>query len=263
MQFIKLVFFFIVLSFLLSACASQSFKIKSYAPSPERGVTLSGTIIKPEGNGPFPGVVFLHGCSGIVGNEYEWASRLKKWGYATYILNSFGGRGVSDVCKSRKVSFLERALDAHAAKVQFGNLPFIDEDRVGVMGYSHGAGTILQAVDSSLAVYTLPEEAREPFKAAVALYPYCRFPVKTNTHTLILIGEKDDWTPASLCEMNKPKPTSADIDVVLKIYPGTYHKFDDSSKMTPKFHLGHYLSYSSSAMKDAVPRVKDFFDRNL
>ncbi|MBN1959154.1 MAG: dienelactone hydrolase family protein [Desulfuromonadales bacterium] len=264
MTFFKYAPLLIFLFFILSACGGQSLRIKSYAPVPELGVKISGTIVKPDGEGPFPAVVFLHSCAGRASNDYEWANRLKNWGYVTYLLDSFGGRGVSNVCSSGKVTTLERALDAHAAKVQLGALSFVDRDRIGVMGYSHGGRTVLDAVSYNLVEYSLPEEARDPFKAAISLYPYCHTSIDTNTHTMILIGDKDDWTPSSACEMNRPAAHDQGQEIVVKVYPGAYHKFDDMSKISPKItSSGHYLAYNRSAMQDAVPRVKAFFDKHL
>jgi dienelactone hydrolase len=245
---------------LLSGC-SGSIKIKSFAPTPERGQIISGTITKPDGEGPFPGVVILHGCAGVKDIDYQWAHRLKEWGYASLVLDSHSPRGISNNCMNRKVTILERALDAHAAKVQFGKLPFVDRNRIGVIGFSEGGGTILEAVNYNLVEYTLPDGSRDPFKAAVALYPYCRNIVDANTNLLILIGDKDDWTPSSLCEMNLPRPHDKVSEILLKIYPGAVHSFD--SHKPDRAFLGHSLGYSSSAMSDAVPRVKAFFDKHL
>ena len=42
--------------------------------------------------------------------------------------------------------------------------------------------------------------------ALLAYYPYCYDSVQFSTPTLVLIGDKDDWTPAKLCEAVKDKP---------------------------------------------------------
>ena len=40
----------------------------------------------------------------------------------------------------------------------------------------------------------------------IAYYPYCYANVESSAPTLVLIGEKDDWTPAALCQAVKDKP---------------------------------------------------------
>lgn len=249
----------VAITFYLSGCV-ESLKIKSYAPKPDKGVNISGVIIKPDGDGPFPGIIILHGCGGIMSNDYDWAHRFKKWGYASLVLDSNGPRGLNENCgKRKKLTAYERALDAHAAKVKFGSLPYVDRKRIGILGNSHGAWTVLEANRFNLVEYTLPEEARDPFKAAVALYPYCRYKYDSNTNLLILSGGKDDWTPSRLCEENLPEAHSPENVVILKIYPGAYHKFDN--RKGHRTFNGHQLAYSPSAMTDAVPRVKAFFDK--
>lgn len=261
--------FLVVFLFLLCSCGPQ-FKFKSFAPTPERGDIIGGYIIKPSGDGPFPGVIILHGCSGVKDNDYQWANRLSEWGYAALILDSYSSRGISNNCgesKSKgyfykaKISALERALDAHAAKSAFGELPYVDRNKIGVMGYSQGGRTVFEAIKHNFVAYTLPEDSRDPFKAAVALYPMCMFTAETNVDLLILAGDEDDWAPGSLCKEDPPEPFDANTEVVVKVYPGATHSFDmDKPDRT---YRGYKLRYSPSAMADAVPRVKAFFDKHL
>jgi dienelactone hydrolase len=244
----------------LSGCGNN-IRIKSFAPTPERGENISGVITKPDGEGPFPAVVILHGCSGVNDHDYQWARRFKSWGYASLILDSHNPRGISNNCGKRRVTPLERALDAHAAKTQFGEMPFVDRDRIGVIGFSEGGGTVLEAINFNLVEFTLPPGSNDPFKAAVAFYPYCRYRADSNTNLLILIGGKDDWTPASVCEENLPIAHFPDNEIILKVYPNAVHSFDYDKPY--RNYMGHALGYSSSAMTDAVPRVKAFFDKSL
>lgn len=240
----------------------SSFKVKSFAPSPENGKIIGGVITKPEGEGPFPGVIILHGCAGVTDNHYAWAVRLKDWGYASLVLDSHGPRGIPNNCKqNRRVTVLERALDAHAAKNQFGNLPYIDRNRIGVIGFSEGGGAILEAINYNMVEYTLPKGSRDPFKAAVAFYPYCRARVDSNTSLLILIGDNDHWTPATLCEMNLPTAHFPENEITIRVYPGATHSFDFAKPNREYF--GYRLEYSPSAMADAVPRTKAFLDKHL
>jgi dienelactone hydrolase len=55
----------ITLTLLCLSCAScQSVSCNS-APVTEDSIIIDGNLYKPEGNGPFPAVVVLHGCAGI------------------------------------------------------------------------------------------------------------------------------------------------------------------------------------------------------
>lgn len=75
------------------------------------------------------------------------------------------------------------------------------------------------------------------FAAAVALYPGCvpqlgsRRADSTGVYKpvaplLILIGEKDDWTPAEPCRKLAEAAQAAGQPVAIKVYPGAYHSFD-------------------------------------
>src|ERR1700689_4665123 len=50
---------------------------------------LTAVLSLPDGKGPFPAVIVLHGCDGIRAQETGWASRLNSWGYAALVVDSF------------------------------------------------------------------------------------------------------------------------------------------------------------------------------
>jgi len=75
-------------------------------------------------------------------------------------------------------------------------------------------------VNYNLVEYSLPEGSRDPFKGAVALYPFCRSQVDANTNLMILMGDADTWIPASLCEMNLPQAHNDSDEFIFKVYPG-------------------------------------------
>jgi dienelactone hydrolase len=84
----------------------------------------------------------------------------------------------------------------------------------------------------------LAREKRAGFAAAVALYPGCVASRRTWSNTgvyqpvaplLILIGDKDDWTPAEPCRKLTEAAQQAGYPVTIKIYPGAYHSFDSYS----------------------------------
>ena len=44
---------------------------------------LTGRLAEPEGSGPFPAVVLLHGCEGALpARDDAWVERFTSWGFA-------------------------------------------------------------------------------------------------------------------------------------------------------------------------------------
>ena len=251
-----------ILTFLCLSCASyQSVNFKS-ASIAEGSLVLKGYLYKPEGNGPFPAVVVLHGCAGIDDHFKAWAEQLKKWGYVALMVDSFGPRGVGRVCgKSFRVSALERAADAYGAAIYLKQLSYVDSENIGLLGFSHGGWTGMRAVQKNF-MYSVNMETM-PFKAAVLFYPSCnsRQHQDIAIPTLILIGSKDDWTPSSKCvELDKWVAHPEMLELV--VYEGAYHDFDRQKKGY-RTYLGHVLKYDNDATKDAKEKTKIFFDRHL
>jgi dienelactone hydrolase len=50
---------------------------------------LPGHLYRPDGPGPFPAVVALHGCGGIGPHLHRWAQTLQQWGYVALLVDSF------------------------------------------------------------------------------------------------------------------------------------------------------------------------------
>nr|WP_264484369.1 dienelactone hydrolase family protein [Mesorhizobium sp. PAMC28654] len=58
------------------------------------GMPLQGYLTRPQGEGPFPAVVVLHGCMGLFPSERKaWSERLSSWGYVVLFVDSFSTRG--------------------------------------------------------------------------------------------------------------------------------------------------------------------------
>src|SRR5438445_9990751 len=92
----------------------------------EGSATLRGVLFRPEGPGPFPGVVALHGCDGLVNRSgkivsrfADWGDRLSASGLAVLFPDSFTSRGLIGQCRVRERnvrSSRERVADALAAR---------------------------------------------------------------------------------------------------------------------------------------------------
>lgn len=95
------------------------------------GDELTGFLRIPDGDGPFPAAVLLHGCEGVKAFQQEWAAHLTAQGYVTLLVDSFSARGQSDrICdevstekRSKLVS--GRVLDAFGALDYLAKQPFV------------------------------------------------------------------------------------------------------------------------------------------
>ena len=90
---------------------------------PADAVVLSGHLGFPPGAGPFPTVIVAHGCNGSGMHDVEWAGALRDWGYATFVLDSFHGRGLREVCTSAlTLTGTQRIPDAYGALRLLGTI---------------------------------------------------------------------------------------------------------------------------------------------
>jgi len=225
---------------------------------------LPGQLYRPDGPGPFPAVVALHGCGGIGPHLHRWAQTLQQWGYVALLVDSFGPRGKTNIC-DRTLGVdpqYVRMPDAYAAKAYLASQSFVDGNRVAVMGWSHGGSTTLYAVDNSY----LARISSAPFKVAIAWYPGCLLRLlQVNAPLLILIGEDDDWTPASRCkdmliqsEQWGGKPADG---VTLQVYPGAHHGFDSLAPLGS--YYGHTCGRHPETAAQAEEEVKWFLAQHL
>lgn len=197
--------------------------------------TVSGFLEFPEGDGPFPAVVLMHGCSGLKELPFaglrNHAAALRGAGFATLILDSFTLRGWDGdaICNSGASSewwprtWFKRSADAFAAHAFLENRPDIDGRNIFAMGQSNGGSVAVILSQNKGQFYHRPNRT---FRAVVAYYPFCGiFDGPTLLSPLLVFaGEKDKWTPPKNCQLNDGYLTGKPYEVV--VYPDTYHSFD-------------------------------------
>jgi dienelactone hydrolase len=252
---------------------------------------IPASVVKPDGPGPFPAVVIMHDCSGLgprsSGAPGRWASELVGRGYVVVIADSFTTRGFpagvcTDASRGRaNVGHFHRVRDAYAALAYARRLPEVDGARVGVMGGSHGGSTVLATmIAPSRDRGPIAADARGGFAAAVALYPACAIPglrtaggvYEPAAPLLILIGDKDDWTPAEPCRQLADAARKAGQPVAIKIYPGAHHSFDSPYpvryvptriNMNSPTGRGATTGGDPQAWADSIREVVEFFGSHL
>ncbi len=216
-------------------------------------------LTKPDGEGPFPAVVLLHGCGGMVTSyPHKWDQRLAEWGYVSLQVDSLTPRMISSICAGGMISMEllpYRVEDAYLARAYLATLDVVDPDRIAVMGWSHGGTTTIKAVNQSG-----ESERTRPFTAAIAFYPACYKPIDPISPLLILSGGNDRWTPAEFCLRHAPTDSQTDR-FKIKVYPEAYHCFDWVGIDTEQ--QGHILRYHPESAEDAFATVNAFLQRHL
>ncbi len=245
-------------------------KKKGTELQPEPGTPLKGLFAKPDGDGPFPAVVLIHGCRGIQPYQQEWVDRLAGWGYVALLVDSFGPRNVQEICtEGYQQSFSEesagRVFDAYGALDYLAGLAFVDPDRVAAMGWS---GSRFLGTIATAGVHVFFDRK---FKAAVSLYPDCADASSGQFYAplLVLIGGLDDWTPARGCEKLAAVTRALGGTLKLVVYPRAHHSFDDPDLGEPRYlpevfniyknpARGATLGFNRTAYEDALNQVREF-----
>jgi len=261
----------IALALGLSACPALAGSLVEFPNVSERGpATLVGYLARPDqglsallggaGHGVerFPAVVVLHGCGGISSHSAGIADRLGSEGYVALAVDSLGPRGVASRCGG--TGSPEQPFDAYSARRYLAQQGFVDAARIAVLGQSMGGNAVLYAVDRDMAAQYFTER----FQAAIAYYPACVLPFVTLTApTLILAGERDDWTPTERCRemVAHARPDSAPI--ALHVYPDAHHAFDVAVLQPGRRAFGHSVEYNEPAAKDAEEKTRAFLAAHL
>jgi dienelactone hydrolase len=243
--------------------------------------TLNAAVFRPEGKGPFPAIVALHGCGGLgsgkTGGKAEplsarhqdWGVRLAGLGFIVVMPDSFGSRGLGSQCTTSSRSVLpgrERIRDAAGARLWLQAQPDVDPAQVSLLGWSNGGSTVLYAVSRTARQFPGPD-----FRKAVAFYPGCRTPAErglvARMPLLILIGLADNWTPAAPCTDYAAKTNAAGAMTTLITYENAYHDFDYPNlavrERTGLAFTGDnsgraFIGTDAKARADAIIRVPTF-----
>jgi dienelactone hydrolase len=279
-------FYFYAVSFVLAVVsplfASESVNFPSASRQAGPAVQLSGYLYRPNGPGPFPAVVMLHGCGGLLTRNGQigsttrfWAEHLQDHGYIALLMDSFTSRGIDEVCTGRYnlSAVRERADDARGALQFVRQRPDVQANRVGLVGWSNGAAAVLSVMFDK-------GEPQRAFRAAIAFYPNClrTYPggpdYRPYAPLLVLIGAKDDWTPAAPCVPWTERAQALGAPMRLIVYPNAHHGFDAldrpvhfrpevRNRNRPGGCCGATVGTEPAARADAIREVTQFFASEL
>ena len=229
----------LLISLGLGAAAQQRIEFPSTDQHITGGAptTLSGILRRPaEGAGPFPAIVGLHGCAGLLnekgeerGVQRQWGQRLVQQGYVVLMVDSFAPRGIGNACgtgDSRVSPTTVRPYDALGALRHLQARSDVSPERVGLIGWSHGGGGAVHTMRAEFA------EGQAPYyRVGVALYPgSCSYNAlgvfRPAAPLLVLIGEADNWTPPRPCQDVMSRAARDGHPVEFVLYPEAVHAFD-------------------------------------
>lgn len=245
------------------------------------GTTLDGWWFPaPGADGPRPAVLMLHGCGGLYRRDGtsldarypDYLARLHARGLHVLATDSFGPRGRREICTQRDaertIDVARRRDDAIAAVAWLAQQPPVDARRIVALGWSHGAMTVLSAIDASR-----PTRA-QPLAGAIVFYPGCSA-VDARRYApavplLMQLGARDDWTPPQRCErlVEAVRARQPGADLALTVHPDSYHGFDSTGPVrvrsdvqggTRTVHAGG----NPTARAAALAEMDRFLDRIL
>jgi dienelactone hydrolase len=218
------------------AFAAQAAPLPRQVDIPSGNGVLHAQLYKPDGNGPFPVVIALHGCGGLAGRSEpvlaryrDWAEQLLKAGDAVLLPDSYGSRELGPQCRVKEHHVLarrERVVDIMASREWLVRQPWAAHDRISLLGWANGASALLWAVRPQLT----SGDSEPDFRSAVAFYPDCRISSglgwSARVPTLLLIGAKDDVSSPPACRQMIDGARGRSALARIVVYPGAYHDFD-------------------------------------
>jgi dienelactone hydrolase len=246
---------------------------------PSGSAVLQAQLYKPEGNGPFPVVIALHGCGGLAGHSEpiqtryrDWAEQLIKDGKAVLFPDSYGSRDLGPQCRvrERRISARrERVADILAARKWLMQQTWVARDRISLLGWANGASALLWAVRPQLLLH----HAEPDFRSAIAFYPDCRLSSglgwSARVPTLVLIGAKDDVSSPPACRQMVEGAHGRSALTRIVVYPSAYHDFDRANLPVQAIgpsadaadpEKGH-VGTDAEALADSQKRVAEWLAR--
>jgi len=201
-------------------------------------VTLAGELRLPRpGNDRLPVVVLLHGSGGVSGYVLDWEQYLNAMGVATFVLDSFTGRGIVNTNYDQsQLGRLAMIVDVYRALDVLARHPRIDPTRIALMGFSRGGQAALYACLKRF--QRLYGPVGQEFAAYIVFYALCNTTYHEDEDVAdkpirIFHGSADDYAPVAPCRAYVERLKAKGKNVQLTEYAGAGHNFDNRALKTP------------------------------
>ena len=266
-------------AFPVSELKQRIAKQKGLTLSPVKPDTLSGQLYKPvtdnNGSKKFPAIIMIHDCRGVQAYQQDWAKLVAGWGFVVLLLDSFSTRNIDSTCMGlgEQENFLihgGRVQDAFAAHEYLSKQDYVENFRIGLMGWDY------HSVLGAVAKHGMQQKFDASFMGVVAIYPSCNATSGTDfiSPILVLVGELDDWTPASECRIMERYARTGQESVQLRYFKNTKHGFDDPSLIQETYFpdyrnyfkspaRGVTMQYNQQAHQASIKVVQQFLNFNI
>jgi dienelactone hydrolase len=261
---------------ILGGCAGAA-RVSFPNATPVAPLSIPAETYRPQGAGPFPALVLLHGCEGVSENSRRWAQWLRGHGFLALVVDSWTPRGLNETCTFSVADppNTARLDDAFGALRYLQARGDVDPRRIGAIGWSNGGVFAMAAVNgpslerAKARGVALPEPG---FAAAIGVYPGGCDSLKTERVVrplLVVIGEADDWIKAATCREMVDAMRAKGADASIEILPGAHHYFDfEGLARTTLPHVGNdnkpggccgaTVGFDAAAYATARRRIAEF-----
>ncbi|MGQ0532030.1 MAG: dienelactone hydrolase family protein [Caulobacteraceae bacterium] len=226
------------------------------------------TVRRPEqATAPTPVVIMLHGCGGPRPFIAEMADAAARAGATAVVVDSFAPRRISriaafaTVCTGARLQGRERAGDLYAAMTWARAQPWADPNRIGVIGWSHGGWTIMDALalrsgEEMRRATGLDDLEGEPLTgltATMIVYPYAgvgtyagRRDWRLAPRSTAIIAERDYIVGSSRAALERQRARGTPMEILL--FENATHAFEDQHAEDPRVRY----SAASTAREHAL-----------
>src|SRR5436190_7228484 len=199
-------------------------------------VTIDGKLFLPQHSGSekLPLVMIVPGSLGVAPSHVAHAEALTRAGLASFVLDSFGARGVtSTVANQTQFSFAASAYDVLAAWKVLAGLPEIDASRIGAQGHSRGGSAVLTAASRRFADAVVGPGAG--LKGVLAAYPWSGHqfcdPRVGATAVRVLMGDADEWCSPMQVQGHCQAIRVSGGETTMRLVAGAHHSFDRGTEI--------------------------------
>jgi dienelactone hydrolase len=200
--------------------------------------TIAGELRIPKpGSSKLPAVIVMEGAGGVTPTIEKWAETINSIGIASFVLDSYAGRRMTD---TSKLDVLAPMIDAFRALDVLAAHPRIDPKRIAVMGVSKGSMAALYSSNVRFRDMYAPQGVE--FAAHIALFAPCVRTYRdddrvTGKPIRLFHGIADNVFPIQACREYVARLKGVGVDIQLTEFPGADHSFDAFVLQSPVFNL--------------------------